>query len=165
VIGNGKKFARFWDRVQKVFNKLCLIGCTLRFARLLEAKWGIIKHDVAKFIGNYIVVLMLCESRIAFEDTFHKALDLYKTKHPKHQAFTYLHVWYVLKDIPQSQVDMQEEVKKTSLPMKIKTNLGDYNNINSDGVQVFDAKGITFDVLPTSKQPPSCKRAKEDQKA
>jgi hypothetical protein len=68
---------------------------------------------------------------------FHKALDLHKTKHPKHQAFTYLHVWYVLKDILQ-WADMQEEMKKSSPPMKRKTNLGDYNNINSDGVQVLD---------------------------
>jgi hypothetical protein len=75
-------------------------GCAPRFARSLETKWGIIKHDVAKFIGKYIAALVLCESRIGFENIFHKTLNLYKTKHPKHQAFTYLHVWYVLKDIP-----------------------------------------------------------------
>jgi len=71
-----------------------------RFARSLETKWGIINHDATKFIGNYIIMLALYESGTSFEDTFHKASNLYKTKHPKHQAFTYLHVWYVLKDIP-----------------------------------------------------------------
>jgi hypothetical protein len=91
--------------VQNHFNKLHLASCTPRFARSLKTKWGIIKHDVAKFIGNYIVVLVLYELGTCFEDMFHKALDLYKTKHPKHQAFTYLHVWYVLKNILQ-WVDM-----------------------------------------------------------
>jgi hypothetical protein len=75
------------------------IGCAPRFARSLETKWGIIKHDVAKIIGNYTVAFVLCESRIGFENTFHKALNLYKTKHPKHQTFTYFHVQYVLKDV------------------------------------------------------------------
>jgi len=105
VIGNGQKFATFWDRVQNHFNESCPTGCVPRFARSLKIKWGIIKHDVAKFIGNYIVVFMLCESRIGFENTLHKALDLYKTKHPKHQVFTYLHAWYVLKEIPQSRAN------------------------------------------------------------
>jgi hypothetical protein len=89
-------------------------------------------------------VLVLCESWTGFEDTFHKASNLYKTKHPKHQAFTYLHVWYVLKDIPQ-WADMQE-VKKSSLPMKRKANISDCNNINSDGVQMFNIVGIAFDM-------------------
>jgi hypothetical protein len=108
------------------------------------------KHDVAKFIGNYTVVLVLCELRTNFEDTFHKALDLYKTKHPKHQAFTYLHVWYVLKNILQ-WVDMREEVKKIPSPMKRKTSLGDYNNIDNNGVKVLNVVGIAFDVPPVSK--------------
>jgi hypothetical protein len=93
--------------VQNHFNKLHLASCTPRFARSLKTKWGIIKHDVAKFIGNYIVVLVLYELGTCFEDMFHKALDLYKTKHPKHQA---------------------------SLPMKRKISLSDYNNINNNGV-------------------------------
>jgi len=127
----------FWDRLQNHFNESHPIDCAPKFARSLKTKWGIINHDVAKFIGNYTIMLALCESRTGFENTFHKASNLYKIKHPKHQAFTYLHVWYVLKDILQ-WADMQEEMKKSSPPMKRKTNLGDYNNINSDGVQVLD---------------------------
>ncbi len=136
--------------MQNHFNKLHPTICAPRFARSLETKWGIMKHDVAKFIGNYTVVLVLCELRTNFEDTFHKALDLYKTKHPKHQAFTYLHVWYVLKNILQ-WVDMREEVKKIPSPMKRKTSLGDYNNIDNNGVKVLNVVGIAFDVPPVSK--------------
>jgi hypothetical protein len=46
---------------------------------------------------------------------------------------------------------MQKKLKKTSLPMKRKTSLGDYNNINSDDVQVLDIANIAFDVPPSSK--------------
>jgi hypothetical protein len=42
-------------------------------------------------------------------------------------------------------------MKKTSLPMKSKTNINDYSNINIDGVQVLEVAGIAFDVPPTSK--------------
>ncbi len=69
--------------MQNHFNESRPVSCTPRFARSLETKWGIIKHDVAKFIGNYIVVLAFCELGTGFEDMLHKTLDLYKTKHPK----------------------------------------------------------------------------------
>jgi hypothetical protein len=46
---------------------------------------------------------------------------------------------------------MQEEIKKTSSPMKRKTSLGDCSNINSDDVQVFNIANIAFDVPPSSK--------------
>jgi len=99
VIKNEQKSAMFWDRVQNHFNESHLTSCIPRYARSLETKWGIIKHDVSKFIGNYTTVLTLCESWIGFENMFFKASNLYKTKHPNHQAFTHLHAWYVLKDI------------------------------------------------------------------
>jgi hypothetical protein len=101
VIGNGQKFATFWDRVQNHFNKLHPTSCAPRSTRSLETKWGIIKRDVTKFVGHYITMLVVCESRTGTEDTFQKAFDLYKTKHPNHQTFTFIHAWYVLKDIPQ----------------------------------------------------------------
>jgi hypothetical protein len=75
-------------------------GCAPISTRSLERKWGIIKHDATKFVGHYIT-LLVCESRIGTEDILQKVLDLYKTKHLNHQTFTFIHVWYVLKDIPQ----------------------------------------------------------------
>jgi hypothetical protein len=67
----------------------------------LETKWGIIKHDATKFVGHYMTLLVVCESRTGTKYTLQKALDLYKTKHPNHQPFTLIHAWYVLKTIPQ----------------------------------------------------------------
>jgi hypothetical protein len=98
MIKNEQNSATFWDQVQNYFNKSRPTSCAARFVLSFETKWGIIKHDVAKFVGHYTVVLALCESRIGIE---HTLLDLYKTKHPKHQTFTFIHVWYVLKDILQ----------------------------------------------------------------
>jgi hypothetical protein len=57
MIVNGQKFTMFWDRVQNHINELHLASCIPRFARSFKTKWGIIKHDIAKFIGNHIVVL------------------------------------------------------------------------------------------------------------
>jgi hypothetical protein len=56
MMEDGQKFTTFWDRVQNHFNESRLVSYIPRFARSLETKWGIIKHDIAKFIGNYIVV-------------------------------------------------------------------------------------------------------------
>lgn len=58
LIRNMQKFATFLDKVQNHFNEFHLANFALRFARFLEAKWDIIKHDVAKFIRNYIVLLL-----------------------------------------------------------------------------------------------------------
>jgi hypothetical protein len=44
------------------------VGCAPRFALSLETKWGIIKHDVAKFVGHYTIVLALRESRTWIKD-------------------------------------------------------------------------------------------------
>ncbi len=49
--------------------------------------------------------------------------------------------------------------------MKRKTNLNDYNNINNNGVQMLEVASIAFDVPPTSKRLPGCKKTKKDQKA
>jgi hypothetical protein len=70
--------------LQNHFNESHLASCAPEFVLSLETKWGIIKHDVAKFVGHYTVMLAFCESRIGIEDTSQKALNLYKTKHPKH---------------------------------------------------------------------------------
>jgi hypothetical protein len=92
MIENGQKSTTFWDWVQNHFNNLRLVGCAPRFARSVETKWGIIKHDVAKFVGHYTTVLALCELGIGTKYILPKALDLYKTKDPKHQTFIFIYV-------------------------------------------------------------------------
>jgi len=92
VINNKQKSTTFWDWVQNHFNNLRLVGCAPRFARSVETKWGIIKHDVAKFVGHYTTVLALCELGIGTKYILPKALDLYKTKDPKHQTFIFIYV-------------------------------------------------------------------------
>ncbi len=85
MIGNGQKFTRFWYRIQGHFNETCPINCAPRSTRSLKTKWGIFKHVVAKFIGNYTIVIALCEFGIGTKDTFQKALILYKMEHLKHK--------------------------------------------------------------------------------
>jgi hypothetical protein len=97
--------------VQNHFNESHLAICAPIFSLSLETKWGIIKHDVAKFVGHYTIVLALCESGIGTKDVLRKALKLYKTKHPKHQTFTFVHVWYVFKYIFQ-WANLQEDKRR-----------------------------------------------------
>jgi hypothetical protein len=49
----------------------------------LKTKWGIIKHDVFKFVGVYGSIISLNESRSFAKDILHKTLTLYKLKHLK----------------------------------------------------------------------------------
>jgi hypothetical protein len=72
MIGNEQKSAMFWDSMQNHFNESHPTSCAPRYARSLETKWGIIKHDVAKFIGNYTILLVFHELGIGFEICFSK---------------------------------------------------------------------------------------------
>jgi hypothetical protein len=66
----------------------------------LETKWGLIKHNIAKFCGVYNSVFALNESGISSQDVLEHALELYKVKHPKQLSFVFLHYWLLLKDVP-----------------------------------------------------------------
>ncbi len=91
MIGNGQKLTTFWERVHFHYNANWPQTCVKKLTRSLETKWGIIKHNVAKFCGNYSVVNVLCESRTSNEDTLKKSLELYRIQHLHHQSFTFLH--------------------------------------------------------------------------
>ena len=86
-------------------------GSPLRSARLLEMKWGHIKHDVGKFCGAYKQVYDCKESSTSLDDVLERALEYYKDRHPKQAAFAYLHCWGLLKEVPRwwdSPLDVQK---------------------------------------------------------
>jgi hypothetical protein len=87
MIENGQKFTMFWDRVQNHFNELCLTSYIPRFARSLKTKWGIIKHDITKFIGNYIVVLTLLWIKDMFWRYISESFKLVQNKASKTSSF------------------------------------------------------------------------------
>ncbi len=109
-------------------------------------------------MGNYIFVLVFLWIRDKFWKYVLQSFKLVQNKTSKASSF---HIPSCLSCVEKhiSIVDMQEEIKKTSSPMKRKTSLGDCSNINSDDVQVFNIANIAFDVPPSSKWLPSCKRA------
>jgi hypothetical protein len=71
-----------------------------RGARSLESKWSNVKHDVAKYIGNYWQVKGLKPTGTSEEDIRCMAAKIYKKKHPKGAEFGYLHVLLIVKDYP-----------------------------------------------------------------
>ena len=86
----------------KVLPRELAWGCTKRLNRSLKTKWKVIKYNVLKFCGVYTInlVLLLREFGTSLEDIFDCMLDLYKVKHPKQQAFVFIHCWRLLKDVP-----------------------------------------------------------------
>jgi hypothetical protein len=66
----------------------------------LETKWGIIKHDVSKFIGVYSQVMRLNRSGTSASDTLKRAHELYKQKNEKGSDFSFEHCWVLLRDHP-----------------------------------------------------------------
>ncbi len=98
------------------YNNLRLDGYVEQSLRSLETKWGIIKHNVSKFVGVYGSVISLNELGSSIEDTLHKALELYKHKYPKNLGFCFIHCWLLLKDVSRWS-DLLESFEKT-LPMK-----------------------------------------------
>jgi hypothetical protein len=88
-IGTGQKSGSFWEHITTHFNDPGVAG--KRPARSLETKWSNIKHDVSKFVGVHSQVENLRRSGVSKSDILTKALELYKLKHPKGHAFTFLH--------------------------------------------------------------------------
>lgn len=58
-------------------------------ARNLEKKWGMIKHDIAKFYDVHVQVVDLNISKTFEQDSISRTLDIYKHKEKK--SFDYLH--------------------------------------------------------------------------
>ena len=113
ICGNGQRNFALWDRTTAHFNKSKPRSNHVRPARSLETKWGHIKHDVGKFCGAYKQVFDCTESGTSLDDVVEKTLQYYQDRHPKQQAFVYLHCWQVLKDVPRwwdSHVDVQRQL-------------------------------------------------------
>ena len=61
-------------------------------------------------MGRTSKCLIVEESGTSLDDVVEKMLQFYRDRHPKQQAFVYLHCWKVLKDVPRwwdSPVDVQ----------------------------------------------------------
>jgi hypothetical protein len=83
IVGNGQRKEAFWERITTHYNWNKPIGGGECPSRSLEMKWGIIKHDVAKFIGVHKQVSSCRESGSSPDNVLQNALELYKVKHPK----------------------------------------------------------------------------------
>ena len=57
----------------------------------MESKWGMIKHDVGKFIGAYNQIKMLNKNGTKEANIICMAKDLYRTKTAKNTEFMFEH--------------------------------------------------------------------------
>jgi hypothetical protein len=67
IMRNGQKSQPIWERIEEHYNKTWPTNCKECLARSLETKWGLIKHNIAKFCNNYQVVVTLSESTTSNE--------------------------------------------------------------------------------------------------
>jgi hypothetical protein len=135
ICGNGQRNSAFWDRITAHFNQSKPRSNPVRPSRSLETKWGHIKHDVGKFCGAYKQVFDCRESGTSLEDVVEKTLQFYQDRHPKQQAFAYLHCWHVLKDVPRwwdSPVDVQRRSLAAEIsPKNQRKNPSSYSSSSS----------------------------------
>jgi hypothetical protein len=110
ISGNGQRSTTFWERILKHYNNHLPTSCDRQQSISLETKWGLIKHDIAKFCCVYKSVVALNKSGMSAEDVLEQSLELYKVKHPQQLSFNFLHCWLLLKDIPHWQ-DLPTEVQ------------------------------------------------------
>jgi hypothetical protein len=92
-----------------------------RSARSLATKWSQIQHDVSKFVGSYAAIKDLNPSGASEEHMLKKALDLCKSTNSdkKSSDFSYLHVWYILRDCPKWQ-DLRSKQDPITLSKAVK---------------------------------------------
>jgi hypothetical protein len=118
--GVGQKPSTFWERVEAHFHQHLggENGCR-RSSRSLATKWGVIQHDVAKFVGVYAAIKDLNPSGASEDDMVQKALELYKSNNSdqKNSEFGFIHVWYILRDHPKWQ-DLRSKPEPSSQAVK-----------------------------------------------
>jgi hypothetical protein len=172
ISGNGQHSTAFWERILKHYNDHLPTSFEPRPSRLLETKWGVIKHDVAKFCGVYKYVVALNESITSAEDVLERALELYKVKHPKQLSFNFLYCWLLLKDVPRwwdSPTEVQHgNTRKEKAPVampkrkmvEVPTSTASEEAYSGEEDDVEILSKVSFAKRPT--RPVGNKHAKED---
>ena len=94
--GVAQKKEKFWGRIAAYYNEHRPQGSPSRPQRSLESKWGIVKQDVAKFIGLHAQVVALNTSGTLEDDVLGETLELWKQKDKNGRGFAYLHCWAIL---------------------------------------------------------------------
>jgi hypothetical protein len=86
IAGNGQRKEAFWECITTHYNQNKPIGGGERPSRSLETKWGIIKHDVAKFIGVHKQVSSCRESGSSPHDVLQNALKMSSFPTPQNSS-------------------------------------------------------------------------------
>ena len=100
IVGNQQRATSFWERIGEHYEEHRPIGMGFRGSRSLESKWGLIKHDLGKFIGVFQQVQSLHPSGRSAADLLQMSRDLWRTKSAKNTDFMFEHCWLLVKDFP-----------------------------------------------------------------
>jgi hypothetical protein len=98
IVGNQQQKGAFWECIVEHYDLNHTTGS--RGARSLESKWGLIKHDVGKFIMYHKQIVNLNKTGVSTADIVKLAKDLYRLKHVKGHDFTFEHCWVLVREFP-----------------------------------------------------------------
>jgi hypothetical protein len=161
IVGNQQKGGVFWSRISQHYDEHRPAG--FRPSRSLESKWGLIKHDVSRFVGIYAQVLKLNKSGSSLADTLNRANELYKVKHAKGCDFTFHHCWVILKDHPK-WAEGWTQVKPPTGKRKAANSDLQSNCVGLEGGNVLAGAASMEDQGNFNVRPGGTKAAKEDQR-
>jgi len=85
---------------------------------------------VAKLCGNYHTIVALNESGTSSEDTLQKVLELFNSKHPKQNAFAFIHCWLILKDVLRWSKTKKESKKMMLMKRKMLMDVGTFDSLD-----------------------------------
>jgi hypothetical protein len=74
IVGNQQKAGMFWGRIFVHYDERRVAG--KRGTRALESNWGIVKHDVLKYIAAYKQIKDLKKSRVTEDDIRRMAIQI-----------------------------------------------------------------------------------------
>ena len=134
----------------------------------MESKWGMIKHDVGKFIGAYNQVKRLNKSGTKEADIIWLAKELYRTKSAKNTEFMFEHCWELVKDFPR-WADGVSPSRQTTPSRRV---YGSSDQMSQSGSQVDTQKfvsgveitGEATTTMAFTASPGGTKSAKEGQR-
>jgi hypothetical protein len=167
ICGNQQKGNAFWERIYLHYDQ-CRPGGH-RGARSLESKWGMIKHDVGKFIGAYNQIKRLNKSGSKESDIIRMAKDLYRTKTAKNTEFMFEHCWELVKDFPR-WADGVSPSRQTTPSRRVSGSSDHESQSGSqldiqNGVSAVDTTGEATTSMTFKERPVGTKAAKDAQRA
>jgi hypothetical protein len=164
IVGNQQHKGAFWERIAEHYDLNRRTGS--RGARSLESKWGVIKHDIGKFIMYHKQIVALNKTGVSAADIVKMAKDLYRLKHVKGHDFIFEHCWVLVREFPKWADGWASPRSSSSATPPKQARVGDPQALveSGDTGSVSEAATSFLPNAATMERPGGTKAAKDQQK-